>query len=179
MTTVKERSDGDLPGDPFRAKDAPKVLDQSLLDLVAHNPRASNRQDLEKLQIKTPKDGARVQKDSDVLARSLSHTLTSVARRRGPRVMRGNIWVAPPQVDPDFLVNQGPTSDAGLKPTTVFHNLSPAELYEKALQYDRGSHIVASGALATMSGAHSRQLRRRKDRWRSTSELQACAAREN
>lgn len=83
-------------------------------------------------------------------------------------------------------------SDAGLKPTVVYHNLTPAELYEKvgcklacnlyylvpslyrpfgkavtdvcsqvfaairiyfqALQYEPGSHLVSSGALATLSG---------------------------
>lgn len=46
-----------------------------------------------------------------------------------------------------------PQTDAGLKPTCVFHNLSVAELYEKALAHEPGTHIVSSGALATLSGA--------------------------
>jgi len=153
MTTVKDQRDGDVAGDPSAGKVPGSTVEQSLLELLAHNPRAANRQELEKLQKKAPKEGTRTQKDGDVLAKSLSVTLTSVARRQGPRVMKGNIWVSSAKADPDFLTIQGPTSDAGLKPTTVFHNLSPAELYEKALQYDRGAHIVASGALATMSGA--------------------------
>jgi len=44
-------------------------------------------------------------------------------------------------------------SDAGLKPTVVYHNLTPAELYEQALKYEPGTHIMASGALAALSGA--------------------------
>jgi len=43
--------------------------------------------------------------------------------------------------------------DIGLKPVTVFHNLSVAELYEHALKYEPSSHITATGALATLSGA--------------------------
>mmetsp|Transcript_2691 Transcript_2691/g.7619 ORF Transcript_2691/g.7619 Transcript_2691/m.7619 type:complete len:640 (+) Transcript_2691:224-2143(+) len=50
-------------------------------------------------------------------------------------------------------VLQKPEADDGLKPTCVYHNLSPAELYEKALKFERGTHIVNSGALATLSGA--------------------------
>jgi hypothetical protein len=44
-------------------------------------------------------------------------------------------------------------SDSGLKPVVVFHNVMPAELYELALAHEQGSHIVSSGALATLSGA--------------------------
>ena len=44
-------------------------------------------------------------------------------------------------------------SDAGLKPTVVYHNLTPAELYEKALKHEPGTHVMASGALAALSGA--------------------------
>ena len=43
-------------------------------------------------------------------------------------------------------------SDAGLKGSTVFHNLTPAQLYEKALTHEPGTHIMSSGALATLSG---------------------------
>ena len=35
----------------------------------------------------------------------------------------------------------------------VFHNLSVAELYEKALQHEPSAHVVAGGALAVLSGA--------------------------
>ena len=46
-----------------------------------------------------------------------------------------------------------PETDAGLQPTCVYHNLPPAELYEKALLHEKGTRIVSSGALATLSGA--------------------------
>eukprot|EP01026_Neomeris_dumetosa_P048454 TRINITY_DN41944_c0_g1_i1.p1 TRINITY_DN41944_c0_g1~~TRINITY_DN41944_c0_g1_i1.p1 ORF type:complete len:642 (+),score=74.44 TRINITY_DN41944_c0_g1_i1:267-1928(+) len=55
-------------------------------------------------------------------------------------------------VNPGFLAQQYPTAEAGLNPVKVFYNPSPAELYEYALQYEPGTHIVSSGALATMSG---------------------------
>ena len=44
-------------------------------------------------------------------------------------------------------------SDAGLKGATVYHNLTPAQLYEKALTHEPGTHIMCNGALATLSGA--------------------------
>lgn len=44
-------------------------------------------------------------------------------------------------------------SDIGLKPVVVYHNLSVAELYEHSLKYEPTSHIVSTGALATLSGA--------------------------
>ena len=43
-------------------------------------------------------------------------------------------------------------SDAGLKGATVYHNLTPAQLYEKALTNEPGTHIMCNGALATLSG---------------------------
>eukprot|EP00882_Tetradesmus_deserticola_P000750 GHRQ01000819.1.p2 GENE.GHRQ01000819.1~~GHRQ01000819.1.p2 ORF type:complete len:103 (+),score=30.10 GHRQ01000819.1:130-438(+) len=42
--------------------------------------------------------------------------------------------------------------EAGFKPKLVFRNLPPSHLYEKALRYEPGTHIVKSGALATSSG---------------------------
>ena len=53
-----------------------------------------------------------------------------------------------------------PTTDAGLKPTCVYYNLSVAELYEKALAHEPGTHIVSSGGLATLSGANEAAQRR-------------------
>lgn len=53
-------------------------------------------------------------------------------------------------------------SDAGLKPSVAYHNLSPAELYEKALLYEPGTHMVSSGALATLSGAKTGRCPRDK-----------------
>lgn len=43
-------------------------------------------------------------------------------------------------------------SDAGLKGATVYHNLTPSQLYEKALSHEPGTHIMCNGALATLSG---------------------------
>ncbi|KAJ6915799.1 hypothetical protein NC652_018453 [Populus alba x Populus x berolinensis] len=44
-------------------------------------------------------------------------------------------------------------SDSSLKFTHVLYNLSPAELYEQAIHYEKGSFITSTGALATLSGA--------------------------
>ncbi|KAL0432634.1 UNVERIFIED_CONTAM: Phosphoenolpyruvate carboxykinase (ATP) [Sesamum latifolium] len=44
-------------------------------------------------------------------------------------------------------------SDSALKFTHILYNLSPAELYEQAIKYEKGSFITSSGALATLSGA--------------------------
>jgi len=43
-------------------------------------------------------------------------------------------------------------SDLGLNPKVVYRNLASAELYEKALKYEEGTHVVANGALAALSG---------------------------
>ncbi|KAL6209717.1 hypothetical protein ACLB2K_020657 [Fragaria x ananassa] len=43
-------------------------------------------------------------------------------------------------------------SDSASKFTKVMYNLTPAELYEQALQHDKGSFITSTGALATLSG---------------------------
>ena len=37
-------------------------------------------------------------------------------------------------------------------PESIFYNYSPALLYEHAMRYEPGSHIVSSGALAVSSG---------------------------
>ncbi|BAB10675.1 phosphoenolpyruvate carboxykinase (ATP) (EC 4.1.1.49) [Arabidopsis thaliana] len=44
-------------------------------------------------------------------------------------------------------------SDSGLKFTHILHNLSPAELYEQAIKFEKGSFVTSTGALATLSGA--------------------------
>uniref|UniRef100_A0A0D6QV05 phosphoenolpyruvate carboxykinase (ATP) n=1 Tax=Araucaria cunninghamii TaxID=56994 RepID=A0A0D6QV05_ARACU len=46
-------------------------------------------------------------------------------------------------------------SDSDLKFTHVLYNLSPPELYELAIKYERGSFITSTGALATLSGART------------------------
>jgi len=54
--------------------------------------------------------------------------------------------------DPTFLLNSKHSMEAGLKPKVVHHNLSVCELYEMALRWEPGTHVVNSGALATVSG---------------------------
>lgn len=54
--------------------------------------------------------------------------------------------------DQTFLLSSEYTKECGLAPRTVFRNLSPAELYEKALYFEPGSRIMSTGALATSSG---------------------------
>merc|ERR1719515_656860 len=43
-------------------------------------------------------------------------------------------------------------SDLGIEVSEVYHNASPALLYELALKHEEGSHIVTSGALSVTSG---------------------------
>lgn len=139
----------------------PTLLSPALRALVsdrAHPPRARDIEELRQLQKAfKERDPAR----DELAAESLSHTLRSQARKAGPRVIRGQ---APSGYHPDsprsmdsHSIHAGgfakAMSDAGLKPMVVFHNLSPAELYEKAMQYEPSTHIVAQGALATVTGA--------------------------
>lgn len=89
---------------------------------------------------------------------SISASLASLTRGTGPKVVRG---------DPAGKVQsvshvahhhhiEAPTisvSDSSLKFTHVLYNLSPAELYEQSIKYEKGSFITSTGALATLSGA--------------------------
>ncbi|CAD7703599.1 unnamed protein product [Ostreobium quekettii] len=153
MGTVPDGDQAGLPNGGFTTPpSSPPRVEQSLLDMIAHQPRAPNLHGLQRLQKKAP-DAGTASKELEGMERSLSATLTSVARRRGPTVTRGSLPASPRDEESGFLANHWPASDAGLKPTTVFHNLSPAELYEKALQFDRSAHVVSSGALAVISGA--------------------------
>ncbi|GAB4822262.1 hypothetical protein N2152v2_009308 [Parachlorella kessleri] len=137
-------------------------LSQGLHDSEAHPPRAADLQGLHALQkVAKPVEEELQQRR---LA-SLSETLRSHTREVGPKISTGrardgslhHIYApsspraAAAAYEQDEVLHD--LSDVGLKPTVVFHNLTPAELYEKALQYDPGTHVVASGALATLSGA--------------------------
>ncbi|KAH9664177.1 phosphoenolpyruvate carboxykinase (ATP) [Citrus sinensis] len=91
---------------------------------------------------------------------SISASLASLTRETGPKVVRGD--PARKAETPKFAADPGdhfsftPTisvSDSSLKFTHVLYNLSPAELYEQAIKYEKGSFIASSGALATLSGA--------------------------
>ncbi|WOL19341.1 phosphoenolpyruvate carboxykinase [Canna indica] len=88
---------------------------------------------------------------------SISASLASMTRETGPKVVKGDparkaeapkATVADPNSAPAFG-----TSDSALKSTHVLYNLSPAELYEQAIRYEKGSFVTSSGALATLSGA--------------------------
>ncbi|KAL0332395.1 UNVERIFIED_CONTAM: Phosphoenolpyruvate carboxykinase (ATP) [Sesamum calycinum] len=87
---------------------------------------------------------------------SISASLASLTRETGPKVVKGD--PARPTSEPARVVahHVSPTitaSDSALKFTHVLYNLSPAELYEQAIKYEKGSFITSSGALATLSGA--------------------------
>ncbi|KAF2938398.1 hypothetical protein DAI22_03g115700 [Oryza sativa Japonica Group] len=98
---------------------------------------------------------------------SISASLASLTRETGPKVVRGDparkgeaaakgapsphpqpVHHHHPHVTPTIAV-----SDSSLKFTHVLYNLSPAELYEQAIKYEKGSFITSTGALATLSGA--------------------------
>lgn len=125
-------------------------VDPSLLSDTVHEPRAKDLAGLQKLQKKpAPETDAQSPK---AVSSSISTSLKSEVRKKGPAVIHGNMYHDVEEADPDFLLHQAPTSDIGLRPVTVYHNLSPGELYEHALKYEPGTHIVSTGALATMSG---------------------------
>lgn len=89
--------------------------------------------------------------------KSISASLASLTRETGPKVVRGDplkkneAKVVPPAAEPKLELKS--VSDSSLKFTHVLYNLSPAELYEQAIKYEKGSFITSSGALATLSGA--------------------------
>ena len=140
-------------------------VDPSLLEDQSHEPRAKTLEGLQKLQMSGAKPTGDAAASKGTTA-SISSSLRSEVRQAGPKIIKGNMYRDVEEADPEFLLHQAPTSDVGLKPVTVYHNLSPAELYEHALKYEPGTHIVSSGALATMSGkggAFSKRPCRRRD----------------
>ncbi|CAA0823562.1 Phosphoenolpyruvate carboxykinase [Striga hermonthica] len=87
---------------------------------------------------------------------SISASLASMTRESGPKVVRGDPAEAPRivgQSQPQHVSPSIGISDSSLKFTHVLYNLSPAELYEQAIRYEKGSFITSSGAIATLSGA--------------------------
>ncbi|KAF2541937.1 hypothetical protein F2Q68_00028638 [Brassica cretica] len=104
---------------------------------------------------------------------SISASLASLTRESGPKVVRGD----PAEKKADgsttpayahgqhhsiFSPDLGAVSDSSLKFTHVLYNLSPAELYEQAIKYEKGSFITSNGALATLSGAKTGRAPRDK-----------------
>lgn len=124
---------------------------------------ASTVDELHRLQKKksaptTPK-GATVAVEDVYSAQleSISASLASFSREKGPKVVKGDpskaqgkTSVPPPKV---VAPTRPCVSDSALKLTHVLYNLSPAELYEQAIKYEKGSYITDTGALATLSGA--------------------------
>ncbi|KAL8030166.1 hypothetical protein ABFX02_14G270500 [Erythranthe guttata] len=96
---------------------------------------------------------------------SISASLASLTRETGPNVVKGDparttaetprlsAAASHQQQHRHFAAPNLNMSDSGLKFTHILYNLSPAELYEQAIKYEKGSFITASGALATLSGA--------------------------
>ncbi|NP_001296837.1 Phosphoenolpyruvate carboxykinase (ATP) [Zea mays] len=97
---------------------------------------------------------------------SISASLASLTRETGPKVVKGDPAAkgeaaaqgAPstPRAHQQHRHPAAPAiavSDSSLKFTHVLNNLSPAELYEQAIKYEKGSFITSTGALATLSGA--------------------------
>ncbi|KAG7535613.1 Phosphoenolpyruvate carboxykinase ATP-utilizing [Arabidopsis thaliana x Arabidopsis arenosa] len=93
---------------------------------------------------------------SETMLQSVSASLASLTRETGPKLIRGDptsaAKVAHVPVTPTSLPTAD-VSDSGLKFTHILHNLSPAELYEQAIKYEKGSFVTSTGALATLSGA--------------------------
>eukprot|EP00884_Botryococcus_braunii_P010454 jgi/Botrbrau1/1940/Bobra.0005s0034.1 len=119
----------------------------------AHKPRAPAFEGLKDLQKSATKPAA--QDVQERLLASFQGTLKSNVTGSVPTIIKGEPTVSAPvrTVEDAEAELMEELSDAGLKATVVFHNLTPAELYEKAILYEEGSHIVSSGALATLSGA--------------------------
>ncbi|XP_002528904.2 phosphoenolpyruvate carboxykinase (ATP) 1 [Ricinus communis] len=99
---------------------------------------------------------------------SISASLASLTRETGPKVVKGdpaNKRRISPQDHHHHHNITAPTisvSDSALKFTHVLYNLSPAELYEQAIKYEKGSFITSTGALATLSGAKTGRAPRDK-----------------
>ncbi|XP_017243646.1 phosphoenolpyruvate carboxykinase (ATP) 1 [Daucus carota subsp. sativus] len=93
---------------------------------------------------------------------SISASLASLTRETGPKVVKGDPASTRKAAETPKLSSHHATatatptpniSDSSLKFTHILYNLSPAELYEQAIKYEKGSFITSSGALATLSGA--------------------------
>ncbi|KAK9134181.1 hypothetical protein Syun_013511 [Stephania yunnanensis] len=87
---------------------------------------------------------------------SISASLASLTRETGPKLVKGDPAKKSEAPNVSHVVHHVPTisvSDSALKFTHVLYNLSPAELYEQAIKYEKGSFITSTGALATLSGA--------------------------
>ncbi|RZC29263.1 Phosphoenolpyruvate carboxykinase (ATP) [Glycine soja] len=100
--------------------------------------------------------------------RRSSASLASLTRESGPKVVKGDPAARKYEasrvehVPHQILTPTIAVSDSALKFTHVLYNLSPAELYEQAIKYEKGSFITSTGALATLSGAKTGRCPRDK-----------------
>ena len=94
---------------------------------------------------------------------SISTSMRSHGSEEGPRVTVGTRrqkeGVPKKDIDPTKLLQEilckpspATKSDLTLKFTKVNRNLSPATLIENALSKEKGTYLMSSGALATLSG---------------------------
>ena len=91
------------------------------------------------------------EKSKDLVHKSLSATLKSISRNAGPHIRTGTYTSKTSHVE--TASDDVPLSDSRLKPTWVMHNLSPAELCERAVTEEDTSHFSREGALMVLSGA--------------------------
>ncbi|KAL7116835.1 hypothetical protein ACP275_03G030700 [Erythranthe tilingii] len=89
---------------------------------------------------------------------SISASLASLTRETGPKLVKGDPGSRSEKSAPvshkTADVTPAPNnSDSALKFTHILYNLSPPELYEQAIKYEKGSFITSTGAMATLSGA--------------------------
>ncbi|GMI64900.1 PHOSPHOENOLPYRUVATE CARBOXYKINASE, phosphoenolpyruvate carboxykinase 1 [Hibiscus trionum] len=78
---------------------------------------------------------------------SISASLASLTRETGPKLVKGDPARKHESPTVAHVHHFEPTigvSDSALKFTHVLYNLSPAELYEQAIKYEKGSFITTS-----------------------------------
>lgn len=152
----------------------PKITTQKSVNGICHDDsgptvNAKTIDELHSLQKKksapsTPNTGTSTpfatlsdQERQKLQLQSISASLASLTRESGPKVVKGDPAKSQ-KVDHNLHHHHVPAptiavSDSALKFTHVLYNLSPAELYEQAIKYEKGSFITSNGAMATLSGA--------------------------
>ncbi|KAG0590263.1 hypothetical protein M758_1G083900 [Ceratodon purpureus] len=100
----------------------------------------------------TPRSNLSEEERQKQQMQSVSASLASLTRESGPQVVKGDPARkrSPPK---SVVAPRLDISDSALKFTHVLYNLSPSELYEQAIKFEKGSFITSTGALATLSGA--------------------------
>lgn len=154
------------PGTPVSARAVADVCTDDSVPTV----RAKTLDELHSLQKKrstpsTPRDANNKaffmseEERQRAQLQSISASLASLTRETGPKVIRGDPEKKQDLAERKFehakphFALQPNMSDSALKFTHIMYNLSPGELYEQAIKYEKGSFISSTGALATLSGA--------------------------